>query len=407
MLETSLIMESIVSLLVNQISKQIFLKPQDRARFDFVFQDSENQTIAIEVKTAKISKRILERIANVIKETGNLDRFYLLTPEAPSDEEKILFDSIIRKAIINSYWLSLNEYFKTYNIDIENNEDINNLQIAGITSQMQKYKEEHIGDNVFKNYLGIYLNNFEEAKKGNTRISPIKMALQRQFPLHVIDNMPDDIEEIKTKLLIGNPYNKAIIILSDIKNFSTLVSASDPEDLRDLMSKYYIQARDLVFKYSGILDKFIGDAVLAIFNYPEYKEDAIINAMKFSSDLIIMGKQLLMDMQRNMDNAIETGTRIGITIGTIYPLSIGKDFFEVTFIGDKINLAARLESKCLLNGILVSNQVVNEINKNKSPLKNSVTFTAKQFPREEMKGQITDIQALQIEEDQLKYIALS
>ncbi|RYE13874.1 MAG: hypothetical protein EOP34_07825, partial [Rickettsiales bacterium] len=58
---------------------------------------------------------------------------------------------------------------------------------------------------------------------------------------------------------------------------------------------------------------------------------------------------------------IETGTRVGLATGPIYPLNIGKEEFEVTFIGDKINFAARLEKNCDVNGILMSNRFFHKL----------------------------------------------
>jgi class 3 adenylate cyclase len=172
-----------------------------------------------------------------------------------------------------------------------------------------------------------------------------------------------------------------------LKNFSSLVSASRPEDLNEMMAKYYKRSRDAVFKHGGMLDKFIGDAVLAVFGYPEPSALAPANAIKFARELIAIGGSLLDEWQAELNAVIESGTRVGITTGDIWPLNIGQQHVEITLLGDTINLAARLEKNCIVNGILLDNRTRTKAATADSSFVASLKLEESQISADDAKGQ--------------------
>lgn len=224
--------------------------------------------------------------------------------------------------------------------------------------------------------------------------------LGRQFPYSVLAKIKgfgsdsDIVEYFK----IGKRSEDAIVVLSDIKNFSSIVAAAQADDLNEMMNKYYTESRNLVFKYNGVLDKFIGDAVLAIFNYPDKSDDSCVNAIKFCEELISLGISIFSELQSNMDNIVDTGTRIGVSMGSIYTLNIGDKTIEVTFVSDKINLAARLEKNCEVNGILMSNIFKTKLEKVSYSYLESLRIEEKIINKNDAKGQILDVRAWQIKD---------
>jgi adenylate cyclase len=408
MIEPYLI-ESVLSSLFDFLKKKVITTPSDRARFDFIIKDEEGKKIAIEVKGQNITLKTLLNIERALEEYKGLDEFYLITPEEPQKLLYERFKGLFKKNRPIIYWMGINQFIERQNLGIELNDDIRNallnLQVAAVTSKFEDYSKQNIGSHLGITDLTAHLKqNIQNVKEGKVDRTNILFGLRRQFPYSIIAQLEMNPDQLTDRLSFWKKYDDAIIILTDIKNFSSLVSVADPEELNDLMSKYYSNARELVFKYNGILDKFIGDAVLAIFNYPRREQQSFTNATKFCSELILMGENILSEFQRKLDQEIETGTRVGLATGPIYALNIGKEEFEVTFIGDKINFAARLEKNSPVNGILMSNRFFHKLDETNHDLVEKLKTTEVKLDPKDAKGQIGITTAWSIERDQMEKI---
>jgi class 3 adenylate cyclase len=408
MIEPYLI-ESVLSSLFDLLKKKVVISPSDRAKFDFLIKGEDGKKVAIEVKNQNINIKTLQNIHYLITNYNDLSEFYLITPEEPASHQLKGFQNVFKESKIKVHWVGINKYLQNQNLDIELTKDIRNsllnLQVAALTSKFDSYSKSHIGSDLGYDRLAENLkSNIKNVNQGKIDKTDIRFGLRRQFSDKTISNLENDSEMISKYLNFGGKHDDAIIILTDIKNFSTLVSASDPEELSELMSKYYTNARELVFKYDGVLDKFIGDAVLAIFNYPEKSEINYKKGLQFCAELILMGENLLNNFQKKLDQEIETGTRVGIASGPIYALNIGNEDFEVTFIGDKINFAARLEKNCEVNGILMSNRFFHKLNDYDSEFVKNIILEEIKIDPKDAKGQIGIMTAWQIKKDQMEII---
>jgi adenylate cyclase len=405
MIEPYLI-ESVLSSLFDFLKKKVITTPSDRAKFDFVINDDNGKKIAIEVKGQDVSVKTLLNIKRVLEEYKDIYEFYLITPEEPSKTFRERLEMILKDYKGRAYWMGINQFIQQQNLGIDLSDDIRNallnLQVAAVTSKYEDYNKQYIGSHLGNTDLTAHLKqNIQNVKEGKVNRTNILFGLRRQFPYSTIVELEKEPENISDKLCFGKKYDDAIIILTDIKNFSSLVSVADPEELNDLMSKYYTNARELVFKYGGILDKFIGDAVLAIFNYPFKDPMNFTKATQFCAELILMGENILMEFQRKLDQEIETGTRVGLATGPIYALNIGKEEFEVTFIGDKINFAARLEKNCEVNGILMSNRFYHKLDDFNHEFIEKVEKTEIKIDPKDAKGQVGITTAWQISRNQM------
>ena len=410
MIETHLI-EAVLSSLFDFLKKKVVITPSDRAKVDFLIRGENDKKIAIEVKKQMISNKIVKDIQSIIIDYGDLSEFYLITPEEPKNEYLKEFESFFTESETKVFWLSINQFLQSQNLDLKLTDDVRNslinLQVATLTSKYESYNKKHIGPDLGLENLAKSLKiNIENVNSGKIDKSDIRFELRRQFPDSIISKLTNDSENISEYLNFGSKYDDAIIILSDIKNFSNIVYNSDPDELNELMSKYYANARELVFKYDGVLDKFIGDAVLAIFNFPARKVVNYKKAIEFCSELILVGESLLNEFQKKLDHKIDTGTRIGVTTGPIYPLNIGKEGFEVNFIGDKINFAARLEKICEVNGILMSNRFYHKLYEHDSHFLMSLESTEIVIDPKDAKGQNGITSAWQVIRDQMEIIIM-
>ncbi|HEX9035615.1 MAG TPA: adenylate/guanylate cyclase domain-containing protein [Ktedonobacterales bacterium] len=139
------------------------------------------------------------------------------------------------------------------------------------------------------------------------------------------------------------------ILFCDVTESTALGEGLDPEDLRALMSRYYAHARRIVPAHGGTLEKFIGDAVMAIFGLPQAHsndaERALAAALALremvTNDALIAGRLVL---------------RLGVNTGQVVAATEGNDVVRGDFLvtGDAVNIAARLEQNASPGEILVS-----------------------------------------------------
>jgi len=408
MIESSFI-ESVISSVFDLIDIEVLTGPSDRALFDFIIKDAEGKKTGIEIKGQHVTRKNIYDISAELKKHPDLVDFLLITPEEPASPMEEWTREVFKESKVEFRWLSISQYIEILDLGIEPAGDIRNtlldLQLASITSKFEDYrrksdpsekKAEILKSNLKRNFLRI-----QEEKAGK---KSLLFGFRRQFPFSIISELEKDPDQIEENLGFGKRKEDTIIILTDIKSFSSLVSVADDAELNYLMSKYYLNARELVFKYGGILDKFIGDGVLAIFNYPFKRDESFSNAIKFSAELILLGESILQGFQRKLDHKIKTGTRVGIATGSIYSLNIGAGEYEITFLGDKINLAARLEKKCDVNGILMSNRFYHKLIDYDTEFDGRLKIEQTVIDPKDAKGQMESITAWQIQRNQLEMI---
>ena len=169
-------------------------------------------------------------------------------------------------------------------------------------------------------------------------------------------------------LMIGEKRNIAVIF-SHIKNFGFIEKENSAEDVVAFLNKHFTALSGCIKKYGGEINKFIGDAVFAMFGAPESFEDNSKRASLAAREMLASLENLPVEKINFPDSGYKIG--IGIHVGKAIIGNIGSsDNFDYTAIGDTINLAARLESLCKYyhTGILVSENVKNECRQYNAPV---------------------------------------
>lgn len=142
---------------------------------------------------------------------------------------------------------------------------------------------------------------------------------------------------------------RATVLFSDIRAFTTLSEGLDPAILQDWLNEYMAAMAHEVMRHHGVVDKFIGDAVMAVFGVPfartdenEIRRDAV-NAVATALSMAARLEELNPDWRQRGLPAV--AIRVGICTGPVVAGSIGApDRLEYTVIGDTVNIASRLES---------------------------------------------------------------
>ncbi|HUT55550.1 MAG TPA: adenylate/guanylate cyclase domain-containing protein [bacterium] len=140
------------------------------------------------------------------------------------------------------------------------------------------------------------------------------------------------------------------ILFADIADFTSLIERLEPQEAADLINEYFDAMTEVVFKYKGTVDKFIGDAVMGIFGAPiSYGNDA---ELALFSAIEMM--QAMERINAGNDGRKKFNIRIGINTGVVLSGYMGsKQRIEYTVLGDPVNVAARLQHIAEPKAILV------------------------------------------------------
>jgi adenylate cyclase len=176
--------------------------------------------------------------------------------------------------------------------------------------------------------------------------------LKKAFGSYVSPDLVDKIVKNPDLLKLGGEKREVSILFSDIRGFTTLSESISPEELVRLLNDYLSPMTRIVMEEKGTLDKFIGDAVMAIYNapldVPDHAGHACRSAVKMLERLELLNQEFA---KRGMPQ-ISIG--IGISTGEAVVGNMGADIrFDYTAIGDTVNLSARLEGLTKFYGVQV------------------------------------------------------
>jgi adenylate cyclase len=154
------------------------------------------------------------------------------------------------------------------------------------------------------------------------------------------------------KVALGGESLEVTILFTDIRGFTTISEKMDPQQLVGLLNEYFTEMVGIVMQEDGVVDKYIGDAIMAVFGAPVPKPGDAANAVRAA---VRMRRALVTLNQRLEARGMPTlRTGIGIHTGVVIAGNIGSEKrMEYTVIGDAVNLASRLESSTKELGVNV------------------------------------------------------
>ncbi len=184
---------------------------------------------------------------------------------------------------------------------------------------------------------------------------------------YVTRQVAEQILKNRDKLKLGGNRSMVAVLFSDIRNFTTISEQSSAEEIVALLNDYFSRMIEPIFRFEGTLDKFIGDAIMAVFGAPVARENDAERAVLAALEMRRALKKYNLDRQALGLPPIDNG--IGITKGEAISGNIGSEQrMDYTVIGDTVNVASRLEglSKNYDCKILVNEDVYLEV-KDKIP----------------------------------------
>lgn len=228
------------------------------------------------------------------------------------------------------------------------------LHVGNFTNN---YFSDIICDNirVFAKGAGMLLENAMLLKHTSEMEKNIRNIFSKFVPAEIIDDMVGRTQS--ASLLSGEKRNVAVIF-SDIRSFTVISENNTPEDVVAFLNSFFEVMGNAIQKHGGTIDKFIGDAILAVFGAPKSYENnaerAVLAALEMFSSLSLLDTSSLKLPPEGLDIGI------GIHEGDVIVGNIGsKDKFDYTVIGDSVNLASRLEglTKHYRSHIIVSQSI--------------------------------------------------
>lgn len=198
------------------------------------------------------------------------------------------------------------------------------ISLMFITTTMYKYLSEERDKKRVKGAFGLYL-------------AP-----------EVIDQVLADPEALKP----GGERKELTVFFSDVRSFTTISESLSPEKLCELMNDYFTPMADIILKSRGVLDKYIGDAIMAFWGAPIAQPQHADVACMAAIEMLFALDKLRVDLPKKGFPAIDIG--IGLNTGVMSVGNMGSpQRFCYTVMGDAVNLGARLEGATKDYGIKI------------------------------------------------------
>jgi adenylate cyclase len=176
----------------------------------------------------------------------------------------------------------------------------------------------------------------------------IRGAVGKYVAAAVVDELMADPARLK----LGGDRRHISILFSDLAGFTSMSETLDPEKLVAVLNRYLDEMSDIVIDEKGTVDKFIGDAIMALYGAPNALPQHAVHACRTA----VRMQERLADLNRSWNEADPNWpwlkVRIGVNTGKPVVGNIGgSERFDYTALGDSVNLAARLEPACKVYGV--------------------------------------------------------
>ena len=194
-----------------------------------------------------------------------------------------------------------------------------------------------------KNEVAVLTHSFREMVKGLRDREHIRGVLNKV----VSKEIADEIHQGQVEL--GGEVKQATVFFGDIRNFTTLTEGMDPVDVIHFVNEYMTAMTSVLEQHHGVIDKYMGDEVMALFGAPIENEYHSLQAVL--SGLVIVNKLKELEMSADVGIGIVTGPMVCGNMGA-------EDRLNYTVLGKNVNLASRLCDEAGPMEILITQEVL-------------------------------------------------
>ncbi len=143
------------------------------------------------------------------------------------------------------------------------------------------------------------------------------------------------------------------ILLSDIRGFTSIAETYSALTVVDMLNRYFAKMCEVILRYGGTIDKFMGDSIMVLFGVPDSEDDDVQRALACAVEMQLAMSEI--NEQNTLMNMPMLYMGIGVNTGTVVVGPLGSEIHsEYTVIGDEVNLASRIEAQSLRGQVLIS-----------------------------------------------------
>ncbi len=177
-------------------------------------------------------------------------------------------------------------------------------------------------------------------------------AFKRYLPERVFQKIMQDPKRVR----LEGEKRFVTVLFGDLSGFTSLTEKlEDPEKIVEIVNRYFMRMLEIVEKYGGDVDKFLGDAIMVIFGAPVAHKDDPERAVRAALEMIEAIKEL--GVVHTPKGDVQVNMSIGINTGEVVALNMGSDRrMEYTVMGDNVNLSARLEAVANAGEVIISDR---------------------------------------------------
>ncbi len=204
--------------------------------------------------------------------------------------------------------------------------------------------------------LGVLTESFNRMARSLREKEMIKRAFSRYVAPEVVEEVLKDPEH----LMLSGERREATVLFCDIRGFTAISERLSPEQVVSLLNDFYTLMIETVSKHDGSLQKFLGDAVLAVFGapiaHPDHAARAVLTALDMRAAVADLAKR------RREQGLAPFEVGIGVSLGEVVAGTVGtEERMEYTVIGDSVNVASRLQDRAKAGSILLSGRTYDAV----------------------------------------------
>ncbi|HBN09477.1 MAG TPA: hypothetical protein DD435_12780 [Cyanobacteria bacterium UBA8530] len=172
---------------------------------------------------------------------------------------------------------------------------------------------------------------------------------------------PEKFKSAKTEALSEDSGDRRVVtvLFTDVSGFTSMSEKLDPEEVSEIINQFFTVLTQPVYKYGGVVDKYIGDAIMALFGAPVAHEDDPVRAVSAAWEMQLAAKEFAAKLLAR--TGIHLQIRVGINTGLVVAGAVGgAQKQDYTVMGDAVNLAQRMEANASLGGVLVSQETFSQ-----------------------------------------------
>src|SRR5258708_14928401 len=265
------------------------------------------------------------------------------------------------------------------------------LYVDSKYAELQFNEESQNLLHAFADQAAIAIENarlFDEVAESREAEKSVGRMFQKYVPADVVREVlkMKDGGRLSAKLT-------ATVLFSDIRGFTSISEKLPPEDVVGFLNDYLQRMVDIVFDEGGIVDKFVGDSVMAVFGAPVPKPDDAVRAVRAA--LRMIEEVARFNEQQRRKRGVEVDVGVGLHTGPLIAGNIGSDRkMEYTVIGDTVNVANRVESlnQKMRTHVLITQQCYEATGR---------VFAVRELPRMHVKGKTEPLQVYEVLRDDI------